>query len=423
MAIFPKSNMGRYLLAIPFVIVGIYVLFLLLNDEVGSLLADIANPGLAILVAVLAFALYWTTKKTASPEINLGLVVVFSLFALGELTWSVYVEILGEDLNVSIADLFWLLGYLVLVGLLFQVSKATGAVKSKSVVLVELAFWLLISPVLVYLLVTSLQSTDLSTLEIITWNLYTALDAMILSMLILLLWAFRKGLLEDCWTIVAVAFVFMTVGDLLFTIYEAAGSSPVGSLSDVFYIGTYALLAFGFGLVLISRTRSARIAPVRITFDQLDEARLLVPRTTYIVWEADSRRAYELMVKGLTAGLDVMIVSAKQPTSIRPTFGIKHTEIYWLTTSTGDKVIHPANTGILIDTITRFMQKGPKTLVLLDGFELIVTYGDFKKALVVIDHLEDIVSTTSSRLIIPINKHAFSEKEIAQIEKYAVVIQ
>ena len=122
MAIFPKSNMGRYLLAIPFVIVGIYVLFLLLNDEVGSLLADIANPGLAILVAVLAFALYWTTKKTASPEINLGLVVVFSLFALGELTWSVYVEILGEDLNVSIADLFWVLGYLVLVGLLFQLS-------------------------------------------------------------------------------------------------------------------------------------------------------------------------------------------------------------------------------------------------------------------------------------------------------------
>ena len=423
MVVFPKSNMGRFLLAIPIVIVGTYVLFLSLNESTGSLLADIANPGFAILVAVLAFGLYWTTKKTASPEINLGLVVVFSLLALGELTWSVYVEILGEDPSVSLADLFWLLGYFVLVGLLFQVSKATGAAKSKSVVLVELAFWLLVSPVLVYVLVTSFQSTDLSTLEMITWNLYTALDAIILSLLILLLWAFRKGLLEDCWTVVAVSMVFMTVGDLLFTVYDAAGSYRIGSLPDVFYIGSYVLLAFGLGLLFVSRASSSAIAPMRISFDDIDEARLLVPRTTYVVWGNDSRKAYEMMVKGLTAGLDVMIISAKQPSSIRPTFGLKQVEIYWLTTSTGDKVIHPANMGVLVDTITRFMQKGPKTLVLLDGFELIKSYGDFKKAMIAVDVLKDVVSANSSRLIVPINKHSLSEKEIAIMERHSVVIQ
>jgi hypothetical protein len=415
--------LGKYLLAVPIVMIVIDILFMLLDEDTGSFVGDILNPGFAIPAALLAFALYWTTKKTSSPEIDLGLVIVFFLLALGELTYSIYVEILGQDPSVSLADLFWLLAYFVLALLLFKVARATGAMKSKKVALVVLAFWLLVSPVLVYVFQQSLQSTDLSALEIITWNLYTIMDAIILSLLITLIWAFRQGLLEDVWTMVAVAFVFQTVGDLLFTIYDAAGAYRVGSLPDVFYIGSYVLLTFGFGLVLVSRTRSTTVAPTRITFDEVDEARLLVPRATYVVWETESRKAYEMMVKGLTAGLEVMIVSAKAPTSIRPTFGLRHTEMYWLTTSAGDNVIHPDNTGVLVDTITRFMQKGSKTLVLLDGFELIKTFGDFRKAMSVIEQLEEVVLTTSSRLVVPINKRTLSEKEIALLEEYTVVIQ
>ena len=419
----PKSNLGKYLLAVPIVMIGIYVLFMLLDEDTGSLVGDILNPGFAIPAALLAFALYWTTRKTSSPEIDLGLVVVFSLLALGELTWSIYVEILGMDLSVSLADLFWLLGYFVLVFILFKVARATGAMKSKKVALIVLAFWLLISPLLVYVFKQSLESTDLSTLEIITWNLYTILDAVILSFLIALIWAFRQGLLEDVWTMVSVAFAFMTVGDLLFTVYDAAGIYRVGSLPDVFYIGSYVLLTIGFGLVLLSRTRSTTVARERVTFDEIDEKRLLVPRATYVVWEADSRKSYEIMVKGLSAGLEVMIVSSKPPTAIRPTFGLKHTEMYWLTSSAGDNVIHPGNTGVLVDTITRFMQKGSNTLVLLDGFELIKTFGDFRKAMSVIEQLEEVVLTTGSRLVVPINKHTLSEREAALLEKYNLVIQ
>lgn len=423
MGFIPKTIKGRFLLAVPIVMLGIYFLFMLLDEDTGSLVGDTLNPGFALPAAMLAFALYWTTKDTPSPEMDLRLVLVFILLAIGELTYSVYVEILGVDPSVSLADLSWLGGYLLLTAILFRVARDSKAASSKKVLLVELVFWLAVSPVLIYVLITSLKSSDLGAAEILTWNIYTVIDALILSMLIMLLWAFRQGLLEDVWLIVALAFVFMTVGDLLFTVYDAYGSYRVGSLPDVFYIGSYALLVFGFGLVLVSRTRSTTVAPERITFDEVDEARLLVPRATYVVLGADSRKAYELLVKGLTAGLEVMIISEKQPSSIRPTFGLRHTEQYWLSTSAGEKVLHPSDTGKIVDTITRFMEKGSKTLVLLDGFSLIDTAGGFKEALSMIDQLKEVVLSTGSRLVLPIDKRALSEKEIALLEQYSVVIQ
>jgi hypothetical protein len=245
----------------------------------------------------------------------------------------------------------------------------------------------------------------------------------ILSLLILLIWSFRKGLLEDCWTFVAVSMAFMTVGDLLFTVYEATGGYRIGSLPDVFYIGSYVLLAFGFSLLLVSRTRNTSVETERLSFDEVDEARLLMPRATYVVLGTDSRKAYELMVKGLTAGLQGLIVADKSQTSIRPTFGIKGAEIFTLATSAGDKILNPANTGVLVDLITRFMEKGTKTVVLLDGFDTIVTYGDFKKALATVDSLKEAVLATKSRLILPINRHSLDDRQVALLEKYAVVIQ
>jgi archaellum biogenesis ATPase FlaH len=81
------------------------------------------------------------------------------------------------------------------------------------------------------------------------------------------------------------------------------------------------------------------------------------------------------------------------------------------------------NLGILTDTITRFLEKGSSSIVLLDGFDALVTYGDFKKALQTLDHLKDVVMATDSRLIVTIDRRTLSEKEASLIEKKAVPIQ
>jgi hypothetical protein len=418
-----RSNVGRFLIAVPIVMLVVYLVFLLPDEDTASLMADVLTPLFASAAAVTAFILYWITRKTPSQDMSLGLVVVFILLALGETAWAYYVEIVGEVPDVSVADFFWLSGYVVLTVLLFRISQITKAVRSKSVIVIEVIFWAALSPILFYVLKSSIESTDMALSEIIVWNMYTLLDGIILTFLILLIWSFRKGLLEDCWTFVAVSIAFMTIGDLLFTAYDAAGTYRVGGLSDVFYIGSYIMLTLGFVELLVTRTMSPPVENKRVSFDEVDEARLLMPQATYVVLGTDSRRAYDLLVRGLTAGLEGLIVADKVGSSIRPTFGLKHTEIYTLASSPGERVINPSNTTVLVDTITRFMEKGPKTIVILDGFDTISAYNDFRKALATVESLKEAVLATRSRLILPINRHMLSDVQLALIEKYSVIIQ
>jgi hypothetical protein len=423
MAIMPRTNLGLFLVATPFILIAVWIVFSLLNEDDGALMGNLANPALALTAAVLAFALYWFTRKTPSPEINLGLVVAFILLALGELTWSIYAEVLGEEVTISLADLFWLGGYVVLVAVLFKVIRDAKVKISRQVVAIQAVFWLAISPLLIYVVSESYGSTDTSTLELVTWNLYTTLDAVILSLVIMLVWSFRKGLLEDCWIIVGISIAFFTMGDSLYTVNEATNTYSVGSMPDVFYIGSYALLTLGFGLLLYSRARQTSVKPATDASGSAEGTRDLAPRNTYVIWSTDSRRGYELIVQGLSKGLEGLIITRKPPSMIKPTYGLKNTTMIWLSTSPGSEAIHPANTGILTDTIVRFLEKGKNTIILVDGFESIVTYTDFKKALTTLDHLKDLIVAHSSRLIITVDKRTLTEKEAALIEKRAVLIQ
>jgi len=342
---------------------------------------------------------------------------------LGELTWSIYAEVLGEELSVSLADLFWISGYVVLIAVLVKVVRDAKVEVTRQIIAVQALFWLAISPLLIYVIRESYGSTEMSALEKIAWNLYTPLDGVILSLVIMLIWSFRKGLLEDSWIIVGVSIAFYTAGDSLYTIYEAREAYSVGSMPDVFYIGSYALLTIGFGLLLFSRARHTSVKPAAESGGSEEGARGLAPRNTYVIWSTDSRRGYELIVQGLGEGLEGLIISRKPPNTIKPTYGLKNTAIIWLSTSPGSETIHPANTGILTDTIVRFLAKGKNAIILLDGFESIVTYTDFNKALITLDHLKDLTVANDSRLIVTIDKRALSEKEAALIEKRAILVQ
>ncbi|MBU0686146.1 MAG: DUF835 domain-containing protein [Thermoplasmatota archaeon] len=423
MAIIPRTNLGLFLTATPFIVIVVYIVFSLLNEDDGVLMGNATNPVFALAAAILAFALYWFTRKSPSPEINLGLVVAFTLLALGELTWSIYAEVIDEEVTVSLADLFWLSGYVALIALLFKVIRDAKVKISRQIIAVQAAFWLAVSPLLIYVVRESYGSTDMSTLEKVTWNLYTPLDAVILSLVIMLIWSFRKGLLEDCWIIVGVSIAFYTVGDSLYTIYEASGAYSVGSMPDVFYIGSYAMLSLGFGMLLLSSARFPSVEPAPETYGSKEAMRELAPRNTYVIWSTDSRRGYELIVQGLSQGLEGLIITRKPPSMIKPTYGLKKTAMIWLSTSPGSEAIHPANTGILTGTIVRFLEKGKNSIILVDGFESIVTYADFKKALTTLDHLKDLIVAHNSRLIVTVDKRTLTEREAALIEKRAVLIQ
>ncbi len=62
-------------------------------------------------------------------------------------------------------------------------------------------------------------------------------------------------------------------------------------------------------------------------------------------------------------------------------------------------------------------------MVLLDGLEYLVSNNDFNKVLRVIDQVNDHISQSTSRMILPVDPRAFEPKEVALLERNMEKVQ
>lgn len=117
---------------------------------------------------------------------------------------------------------------------------------------------------------------------------------------------------------------------------------------------------------------------------------------------------------GKTAGL---AVTRQHPDLVRDKYGLEKTPIFWLATRAGDGVISPTNLGILTQTMVKFVEGNDSGVILLDGLEYLVSNNDFNKVLRAIDQVNDHISQSGSRLIIPVDPRAFEPRELALLER------
>jgi hypothetical protein len=69
--------------------------------------------GIAFLFSILAFKRYWTKSEEYFSIIWLCFSIGLGLWFLGETTWAIFTLILGVEIPFpSIADIFWLIGYI-----------------------------------------------------------------------------------------------------------------------------------------------------------------------------------------------------------------------------------------------------------------------------------------------------------------------
>jgi len=118
-----------------------------------------------------------------------------------------------------------------------------------------------------------------------------------------------------------------------------------------------------------------------------------------------------------------LVVTREFPDTIRAANKIEVTPIIWLTEAPGDMRVAPTSLAVLTDTIVRFMESNPNSIVLIEGVEYIVTFNDFKKILKSLDSLNETAWVTKSRLMISIDPRAFDEKELALLERDRKVVK
>jgi hypothetical protein len=118
-----------------------------------------------------------------------------------------------------------------------------------------------------------------------------------------------------------------------------------------------------------------------------------------------------------------LVITREFPEVIRQKYRLQVTPIIWLTESPGEMRIAPTSLAMLTDTIIRFMETNPNSIVLLDGVEYVCTFNEFKKILRALDTLNETAWITKSRLLVAIHPQAFDERDLALLERDRKVVR
>ncbi|KYC54162.1 MAG: acetoacetate metabolism regulatory protein AtoC [Candidatus Methanofastidiosum methylothiophilum] len=144
---------------------------------------------------------------------------------------------------------------------------------------------------------------------------------------------------------------------------------------------------------------------------------------SFIVYEKKYDKSFEIFKDLVTHNISGLAITRTPPESIKQTYTLEKTPFIWLSKIEGPNSISPLYLNSLINLITDFISKGKDSVIILEGLEYLISQNNFDIVLKFIQALRDYILIENSRLIIPLNKDTFSQKEIAQLEKEIEVLK
>jgi hypothetical protein len=143
----------------------------------------------------------------------------------------------------------------------------------------------------------------------------------------------------------------------------------------------------------------------------------------YIVRERKPFLAFKLFETSISQGIPGLCVTRQFPEKVREAFDVKDTRVLWLSHTPGQDHHNPTSIGTLATIISSFIERSKRCVVLIDGLEYLVINNGFQQALRFVEHINEQVMQSRSNILIPISPSAFSEKELALIERNVEVIE
>jgi len=143
----------------------------------------------------------------------------------------------------------------------------------------------------------------------------------------------------------------------------------------------------------------------------------------YVVRERKPFLAYKLFEQTLGEGVPGLCVTRQFPEKVREAFEMKDTRVLWLSHTPGQDHHNPTSIGTLATVISSFIERYKKCVVLIDGLEYLVINNGFQQVLRFVEHINEQVMQSRSTVLVPISPNAFSEKELALLERNVEVIE
>ena len=143
----------------------------------------------------------------------------------------------------------------------------------------------------------------------------------------------------------------------------------------------------------------------------------------YLVKEKRPSISFAMYNEATGHGAKGMLVAREHPNRLKQMHQFEAAKILWLTRRVGMDHIDPTELSLLSLEISKFVESTPKSVVLLEGLEYIITQNDFESVLRFVNHLHDFVLAHDSAVVIVIDPRVLSTRELALLERSARIVE
>jgi len=169
------------------------------------------------------------------------------LWFLGELSWAVYTFFLSVEIPYpSIADIFWLAGYIPFLIALYFYAKTFESVLPKRTLRMIWAAIVVLSVTVTVALMIPIVTAEADSLTLVIDLAYPFLDLALFSTALLGLTIFHGGTLGKSWMLINAGILANVAGDILFSYTTSQGIYYNGHLIDLLLAYGYILFALAF---------------------------------------------------------------------------------------------------------------------------------------------------------------------------------
>ena len=200
-------------------------------------------PAIAIIIGIMLSVKYKAKGNHGKAWILLTLAVVS--WHVGEQTFVYDNEYDVEDITTFTSDIFYIIGYpLFFVFAVFYLKARKNVITKKMILAASIVSLALLVPSLY--ISFDLEEEELEPVDIIMVSIYPILDGVVLAPALVGVILFFKGEVNLLWTLMMIGLLCDVTADTLYLGSFIDDSYYPGHISDIFYLWSYMLFAFGF---------------------------------------------------------------------------------------------------------------------------------------------------------------------------------
>lgn len=144
---------------------------------------------------------------------------------------------------------------------------------------------------------------------------------------------------------------------------------------------------------------------------------------SYLVKEETPEKSFDIFIDYVTHGVPGLCITRTNPRFLREKYSLEKTPCIWLSSTKTKECNSSLDLTEISISIKDFVRKSKASIIILNGFEFLVTNFGFRMILLFIQMLSEYISTTESVLIIPINPETLDVKQLKLLEKEMIIFK